>query len=171
MARKKTIMRVRHFLTAVLLSVAVQSVSSQQAPADAQPDWASMPTVAPTGKPDDPMRDYYRGTTIGEYHPLWLYHIWFNPDGTHILFYAHRYPDGTTHMGASQRYWRVVGAPGRYGLCLRMEPNPTAKESCGPFEFKHYGDVWYQDYDRSASGDIPTYNNVHEVFTFVAGKR
>jgi len=162
-------------LGALSIVAAAPSPSQEPPPALApQIDWASMPTISPTGKPDDPndpMRKYYNSTTIGEYYPMWKFHIWYSPDGTHILFYAHRYPDGTTHMGASQRYWRLVGKPGHYGLCLRSDPDPKAKESCGPFDMHKYGDLWWQDYDRVASGDIPTYDDVHEVFTFVEGKR
>jgi hypothetical protein len=157
----------------LLASLCALSPTFAQAPPGGGPqvDWSSMPTVSPSNRPDDPMRDYYNATTIGEYYPLWSFHLWYNQDGTHVMFYFHKYPDGTTHMGAAQRYWRLVGKPGQYAMCIRTEADPKAKESCAPFVFHKYGDLWYQDYDRSASGDIPTYNNVHEVFTFVEGKR
>lgn len=135
-------------------------------------EWTSMPTVAPTGKPDDPMRDWYTATEIGEYYPLWVFHIWYNPKGIQVLFYAHRYPDGTLRMGVSERYWRMVGTPGNYGLCMRRSPGDS--EACSAFaEYHQLGDVWYQDYDRKGGGadNIPSYNNVHEVFTLVPGRR
>lgn len=159
------------FLTAAVAGCMLLVGCGAATAQEAKPDWASMPTVAPTGKPDDPMLSYYNSTIIGEYHPLWVYHLWFNRDGTHMIFYGHHYPDGTTHMGASQRYWRLVGTAGHYALCLRSSPDPKSKEDCSAYSIHHDGDVWYQDYDRLATGDIPTYNNVHEVFSFVAGRR
>jgi hypothetical protein len=161
---------VRVGLCAALCLAALPAGSQQPPPPAGQPDWASMPTVSPTGKPDDPMLRYYNGTVIGEYHPLWVYQLLYNRDGSFVLFYGHHYPDGSTHMGASERFWRVVGTPGHYAMCLKATKDPKEKESCAPFDIRNYGDVWYQDYDRSASGDIPTYNNVHEVFSFVEGR-
>jgi hypothetical protein len=119
-----------------------------------------------------PLQSYFGNTLQCTAPGLWECHVWFNPDGTVIEFYARKKPDGSVELASNEFWYRIAGKRGDYHLCRK--PSKNGKETCEktPWdEGRYLYDEWFINYDRPAEGGLPAYKNVHEHYALIAGHR